>query len=239
MNRAVPSEAEKSEILSRMMRCLLFSALDRAQLNTVLQHSRIATLGDGETLFEQEQPAREFFLLESGQIKLARYSPDGNEKIIDLVSEGGTFAEAAIFAQQPVYPVTATAIAPSRVFCFDGKSYSDILRQSTDACFAIMADMSRRMHWHIAEIDRLTLHSATFRVVCYLLDQLPSTQLGVPEVRLNTPKHVIAARLSITPETLSRSFSKLSRDGLIDVHDNAITLNDIGRLRRYSQGEPL
>ena len=102
-----------------------------------------------------------------------------------------------------------------------------------------MAQMSRRLHGHIAEIDRLTLHSATFRVVCYLLDQVPSTHLGVPEVRLDTPKHVIAARLSVTPETLSRSFSKLSREGLIEVHDNAITLTDVDRLRRFAQGESL
>jgi CRP-like cAMP-binding protein len=97
--------------------------------------------------------------------------------------------------------------------------------------------MSRRLHWYIAEIDRLTLHGATFRVVCYLLDQVPSTHLGSSKIRLATPKHAIASRLSITPETLSRSFSKLSRDGLIEVHDDAITLSDVGKLRQFAQGE--
>ena len=126
-----------------------------------------------------------------------------------------------------------------RVLCFDAQTYIDILRDCTEACFAVMAQMSRRLHGHIAEIDRLTLHSATFRVVCYLLDQVPSTHLGVPEVRLDTPKHVIAAPLSVTPETLSRSFSKLSREGLIEVHDNAITLTDVDKLRRFAQGESL
>ena len=99
--------------------------------------------------------------------------------------------------------------------------------------------MSRRLHCHIAEIDRLTLHSATFRVATYLLDQLPSTQIGVSKVKLDTPKHIIAARLSITPETLSRSFAKLSREGLIKVQDNAVTLNDVEKLRRITQGEAL
>jgi CRP-like cAMP-binding protein len=218
---------------------MLFSELSDDEIDTILQHSRIVELQDGETLFEQQQPATEFFLLELGQIKLARCSPDGNEKIIDLISPGGTFAEALMFARQPVYPVNAVAITTSRVLCFDAKTYSSILHQSTDACFAVMAQMSRRLHQQIAEIDRLTLHSATFRVACYLLDQLPSTQLGVSEVRLATPKHVIAARLSVTPETLSRSFAKLSREGLIEVHDNAVILNDVGRLRQFAKGGSL
>jgi CRP-like cAMP-binding protein len=239
MSRALNSAPDKAQLLPQIRQCVLFADLDDDQVGTLLKHTRVVDLAVGETLFEQQQPARELFLLVSGQIKLARYSPDGNEKIIDLISTGNTFAEAITFARQPIYPVSASAVLPSRVLCFDSATYADMLRQSTDACFAVMAQMSRRLHWQIAEIDRLTLHSATFRVVCYLLDQVPSTQLGVPEVRLDTPKHVIAARLSITPETLSRSFSKLSREGLIEVHDNAITLSDVGKLRAYAQGESL
>jgi len=132
--------------------------------------------------------------------------------------------------------VTATALLVSRVLCFDTSTYAGILRQSTDACFAVMAQMSRRLHWQIAEIDRLTLHSATFRVVAYLLDQVPSTDFGASRVQLNTPKHVIASRLSMTPETLSRTFSKLCRDGLMEVDDNGLVLKDVGRLRHFSKG---
>ncbi len=219
----------------RLRQCVLFSGLTDAQLERVQQRSRLTELADGETLFEQQQPAHEFFLLAEGQMKLARYSIEGNEKIIDLIFPGSSFGEAIMFAHQPVYPVTAAALAPSRVVCFDARTYIDILRESTEACFAIMAQMSRRLHWQIAEIDRLTLHSAIFRVVTYLLDQVPSTQLGAPQVQLDTPKHVIAARLSVTPETLSRCFSRLTRDGLIEVKDSQVTLKDVEKLRYFTQ----
>lgn len=239
MTRSRYSEPEKSSLRTRVHECLLFADLNNEQIDIVLEHARIVDLVEGETLFEQGQPAHELFLLDRGQIKLALCSPDGNEKIIDLITSGGTFGEAIMFAKQPAYPVSATAVMNSTVFCFDAATYANILHQSTDACFAIMATMSRRLHWHIGEIDRLTLHSATFRVICYLLDQLPSTQLSASEIRLDTPKHVIAARLSITPETLSRSFSRLHKEGLIAVHDNAVTLNDVDKLRRFAQGGTL
>ena len=237
MNRPLPSSIENAGIQPFIQRCLLFSDLNDVQLDTVLRHTRVVDLSEGDILFEQQQPAHDFFMLTSGQIKLARNSADGHEKIIDLISPGHTFAEAILFSGQKVYPVTASAILDSRLLCFDIASYADILHESTDACFAVLAQMSRRLHWYISEIDRLTLHGATFRVVCYLLDHVPSTHRGSSEIRLATPKHAIASRLSITPETLSRSFSKLSREGLLEVHDDAVTLHDVGKLRRYAQGE--
>ncbi len=237
MNGVLHTPSDHTEILPFIQRCLLFSDLNESQIAIVLRHTRVVDLREGDVLFEQRQPARDFFMLTDGQIKLARNSADGHEKIIDLISPGHTFAEAILFSRQKVYPVTASAILDSRVLSFDIASYADILHESTDACFAIMAEMSRRLHWYIGEIDRLTLHSATFRVVCYLLDQVPSTHLGSSEIRLATPKHAIASRLSITPETLSRSFSRLSRDGLIEVRDDAVVLNDVGKLRQFAQGE--
>ena len=99
--------------------------------------------------------------------------------------------------------------------------------------------MSRRLHWQIAELDRLTLHNAAFRVVAYLLEQLPNTQLATAVVRLDIPKHVIASRLTITPETLSRTFATLSREGYLDMADNSVTVHDIEKLRAYGQADGL
>jgi len=222
-----------------MLKSVLFGDLEPAQLDTLLQHTRSTVLEEGQVLFEQQRPAKEIFMLQSGQVKLARISPEGQEKVIDVISPGNTFAEAIMFSGASVYPVTAAALCTSKLLCFEAATYAGILHQSTDACFAIMAQMSRRQHWLIAEIDRLTLHNATFRIVAYLLDQIPSTHFGSSEVNLNTPKHVVASRLSMTPETLSRTLSRLSRDGLIDINEHSIVLKDLGQLRDYVQGSSL
>lgn len=228
--------AEKCEQARECLsRCLLFSRLDDHQFETVLHHTRLAVLDENQRLFEQHQPAREIFLLHSGQIKLALTSPEGHEKVIDLIAPGVSFAEAVMFSGNHVYPVTATALVRSEVWGIDAATYEGILRQSTDACFAVMAQISRRLHWQIAELDRLTLHNAAFRVISYLLEQLPSTHRHASQMQLDAPKHVIASRLSITPETLSRIFSRLSREGHIDIMDNTIRINDIERLRAYLQ----
>jgi CRP-like cAMP-binding protein len=239
INRTRLSDDARYDALGLMRKSVLFGNLDDRQLDTILQHTQSVSLEEGQVLFEQERPACEIFMLESGRIKLARVSPEGHEKVIDLISPGSTFAEAIMFSRQHLYPVTASALHASQVLCFDAKTYTDILHQSTEACFAIMAQMSFRLHWQIGEIDRLTLHNATFRVVAYLLDQVPSTDRGMSRVQLNIPKHVVASRLSMTPETLSRTFSKLGRDGLIEIDENGMVLKDVGQLRHYAKGGSL
>lgn len=219
-----------------LRRCMLFSRLDEGPFEQILNNTRSVSLAENAVLFEQHQPAQEIFLLRSGQIKLALVSPDGHEKVVDLVSPGMSFAEAVMFSGSKSYPVTATALVRSEVWCVDAGTYAGILRQSTDACFAVMEQISRRLHWQIAELDRLTLHNAAFRLVAYLLDQVPSTHLHTAEVQLDIPKHVLASRLSITPETLSRTFSRLHRDGSIDIVDNTVRIHDIDRLNAYIKG---
>ena len=131
----------------------------------------------------------------------------------------------------PVYPVSAEAVFESVVWSFLCDTVLTILRESPTACFAIMANMSRRLHQHVDEIDRLTLHSATERLVSYLLSQIPRGVVESPEIHLTTPKHVIASRLAIKPETLSRILARLAEAGLVEVHGQDIVLRNIDGLR--------
>ena len=92
-------------------------------------------LDDGEALFEQGDPAKRFYLLLRGQIKLFRLSPAGNEKVVDIVVPGGTFAEALMFLEQPLCPVGAVALQASEVVSIDATDFVGMLRESIDTCF--------------------------------------------------------------------------------------------------------
>jgi CRP-like cAMP-binding protein len=70
-------------------------------------------------------------------------------------------------------------------------------------------------------------------VVQYLLKEIPSNQISATSVKLRAPKNVIAARLAITPETLSRILSKLKRDSIIEVSDKQVILHDIDWMRKF------
>lgn len=215
----------------------LFATLSPDQLLAVTRGSRPIDLGESQMLFEAGDRAERFYFVESGQIKLYRLSPDGAEKVIDLVSPGNTFAEALMFLDHPIYPVSAAALHEARVISFDSRHFLEVLRGSVETCFKIMGTMSQRLRGLIKEIDDLTLQTATTRLCGMLWRKLEKD--GSPDVDLNVPKGVLASRLSIKPETFSRILHNLSAKNLIEVQGSHIRINDVEQLRELAQLESL
>jgi len=215
-----------------LRRIYMLSALSDEQLMAVEQTTRQVQLDGGERLFSHGDPVAGFFFLLAGQIKLYRLSPEGYEKIIEIVRPGQTFAEAAMFMERrDGYPVNAEALEPSELLRFDAATIMGILKESNATCLRLMAAMSQRLRAQVNEIDQLTLHSATFRLVSYLLEEHAASRPASNEIQLTVPKSVLAARLGIQPETFSRILARLSGQGFIEVRRQSVVLNDIDKLR--------
>lgn len=211
----------------------LFERLTEAELNRVAEHGNLVELDAGETIFSQDEPCRQFYLVQRGMIKLYRTSVDGSEKVMDLVGPEQSFAEAVMFSGN--YPVHAATLEPSTLFAFDCKDFMAQLKNNVDLCFSLMSSMSRRLHGMINEIDQLTLHSGTQRLAQYLLEQVPEGVVQSPCIRLLVPKQVIASRLGIQPETFSRIMARLRCDGIIETQQETILLKDLDALRRVAE----
>lgn len=208
----------------------LFSALLDEQLDTVLRGARVQRFETGQQLFRQGDHAAQFFYVRSGTIKLYRLSARGDEKIIEVIRSGQTFAEAVMFMDEG-YPVNGEALDPSEVLSFDARSFRRLLRESADTCLRVMATMSRRLRRQVDEIDRLTLQNATCRLVSYLLHESPGSADSAAKIQLTLPKNILASQLAVQPETFSRILSRLSSKGFIDVQGQTITLQNVDGLR--------
>jgi len=218
-------------ILTKFRHIALFEGLDANQLEKVLSSSRKITLPVKNILFERDFPAKHFYLLQSGQIKLYNISTAGDEKVMEIIYPTQTFAEAIMFMPKQIYPVSAEAIVDCELYCFDMNLFRDLLENSKETCFRLLASLGKRLHARVNEINNLTLHNATYRLVVYLLGQLPDEATALSAIHLTTPKNIIAACLSIKPETFSRILLSLSKQGLIEVHGNDISLLNVDGLR--------
>jgi CRP-like cAMP-binding protein len=210
---------------------LLFARLTSEQLRRVESRAERIHLSEGAPLFEQGDEAKRFFLVLSGQIKLFRLSPDGNEKVIEIYTDGDTFAEALMFLERPRYPVCASALTESELLSLSSKDFISMLRESIDTCFLLMGDMSQRLHGLIKEIDDLSLQSGTRRVASYLLN-LAGTDADSFELEI--PKGVMASRLSLKPETFSRIIRNLHERGILTVTRRSIEIHNRGELQAIS-----
>jgi CRP/FNR family transcriptional regulator, dissimilatory nitrate respiration regulator len=209
----------------------LLATLDDAQLLRVAQASQFVTLSPGQLLFQRGEPAHRFFIVVEGQVKLCIQSRSGDEKIVEVLSPGQPFAEALMFAESPAFPVACVAIEATTVVGIPNAEYLAILRGSPDACLRLLADLSQRLHFHIREIEALALENCRNRLINHLIG-FAGVQSGAASVTLDETKRVLASRLAIKPETLSRTLRALAAEGLIRVDGRIIHIADVDALRR-------
>ena len=213
---------------SSLSRMHLFEPLNEEQMERISQAAHEIHLGSGEALFSQGEPAHRFFLVIEGMVKLFLLSREGDEKVIEVITPGNSFAEAVMFMEPAGYPVNASAVGDTRLLAFENRVFLDLLEESPALTRKLLATMSRRLHALLQEIDVLTLHNATYRFVTYLLQQ---DRRDESRVDLSVPKQLVASRLSIKPETLSRILARLRERGLVQIDGERITLLDEPGLR--------
>jgi CRP-like cAMP-binding protein len=217
------------ELLPILCGAAIFSRFTDDQLEQLARRSRLVRLDAGETLFRRGEKARALYLLISGQLKLYRASADGDEVVIDLVDPGATFAESRAFLEEPHFHLNCTALADAEVAAVDLPAFLALLNESVDTCLLLLRRLSERAERRVDDIDQLALHSGSCRVAGYLLGQLPPRR---NEYLLKVPKGVLANRLAIRAETLSRILKQLNKEGILSVHGNLVRVHSREKLQR-------
>lgn len=216
----------------------LFSALAPEDLARLAAATRERRLHKGERLFQRGDAPKGFFLVVWGQVKLAFTSAQGNEKVVEILGPLQSFGEAVMFLDQP-YPVLGEALADTLLLHIGSAAVFGLIEEDPRFARKLLAGMSIRLHTMVRDVESYALRSSTQRVIGYLLQLAegvpcaPGVGLGAVSVELPTSKQVIASRLSLTPETLSRIFHELSSMGLIEVQGKLIRIHDAARLAAH------
>ena len=218
----------------------LFRELPRADIQRIASKTLAIDAPRGTVLLRRGDPCRGFHVIVFGRIKLVLQSPQGGEKVVELMGPGQSFGEALMFIEEP-YLVTAETIDDSKLLHVDREIvFAEIDR---DPRFArrMLAGLSWRLHHLMIDVESYTLRSGTQRVIGYLLRD--GTENGGANggsnamiITLQAGKGVIASRLNLTQEHFSRILHQLMESGLIEISKREIRIPDIERLRTYESG---
>ena len=214
-----------------MFRGLSPENLSRIAAGTTLVHAE-----RGEILFQRGDPCTGFHYVAYGQVKLAIGTPAGAEKVIEILGPGRTFGEAVMFTAN-IYPVGATALADTLLVHVRSQALFAEIERDPQLARRLLAALSVRLHMMVRDVEAMTLHSASQRVIGYLA-RLEDEGGEQGAATLPAQKSLVASSLNLTPEYFSRILHDLAADGLVRVDGRRIEILDPEGLRAYgARGE--
>ena len=213
----------------------LFSDLSPDELRCVAAGTSLHRRPRGHMVFRVGDPCNEFHVVVTGQVKLFVLSPSGQEKVVELISAGQSFAEAIMFTDRP-YFLSAQTLTDALLLTVSKQAVIDEIACDHRFALRMLAGLSRRMHGMLHDIEAYALHSGLQRVIGYLLRDQALEGCEAAEactVSLPVSKATIASRLSLTPEYFSRVLRELEAQGLIEIDRRDIRILDPRRLSNY------
>lgn len=208
----------------------LFSNLPAAVFDRMTQNAQPRRLEKGRLLFQRGDPANHFFVVLDGWVKVFRDSPDGEQAVLGVFTRGDMFAEAAAFVGTG-YPASAEVVDDCRLVALESTAFIATVKSLPEAALNMLASMSRHLHALVYEVERLKTRTACERLVEFLLRRCAVTS-GPAEVDLPYDKSLIAARLGIKPESLSRLLNQL-RDQGVTTSQASVHIADVAALRNF------
>jgi CRP-like cAMP-binding protein len=217
--------------LQIITRIAVFRGLKPETVEHIIAPATAIMLRAQESLFRQGDPATAFFITISGWVKLYRITQAGEETVIHTMTKGDSFAEAVAFTGSR-YPATAEAVSDARIVRIPADHIVRCIRESPDIALAMIASTSQHLHHLVQQVEQLKAQSGVQRVAEFLATLAPNDQ-GSCVIALPYDKVLIAARLGLKPESLSRAFAKLRSVG-VEVHASHVAVSDVAKLRHLA-----
>lgn len=150
--------------------------------------------------------------------------------IVEVFEAGEPFLAPAVILNLQ-YLLTARTLDKARVLAIPSDIFREQLRQTLSLSFAVNQALSRHWRMVVTQVRDIKRHSAGRRLASYILS-LAETSGNERVMRLPTTKGVLAARLGMAPESLSRALAELEDIG-IETRGRQIIVSSMKRLRDY------
>lgn len=210
--------------MSRLSSIDLFrgAEVDGARYETRMRWRKF---GQDEVLVDYDDPSTDIYFLVSGDVRVLIRTRSGKEVILGDLRSGALFGELAALDSVP-RSANVSALTNGEA----GIMSSAVFRELVFSTPVIADRMFRLLTTRVRELDgRLMEHTVLdlrHRLYAELL-RLSSPRLGQPIERVVSPPpfhHVLAARIGCRREQVTREFTTLDQEDLIERTRGALVL---------------
>ncbi len=122
----------------------LFAALESAHLAELASKLTLRNYELGTTIFHKDDRGSTLFIIRNGQVKISAPSPEGEEVILAIMTDGDFFGELSILDLKP-RSATATAMETTSAYTLDREDFLDVVRKEPELAIETLAALSERL----------------------------------------------------------------------------------------------
>jgi CRP/FNR family transcriptional activator FtrB len=213
----------------------LFEGVQKNVVERLATQFRALQYRAGALVFNAGDTPSKLSILTRGIVELCRVDDDGDEHAVLLLAERDLLAPAASLLREPSL-LCARALTTIRILEVEAQHIRSALASSPELSFNLLRVTSGQWRMAVRSILDLTARSAPQRLGAFLL-RFIDLQGGGSSSVLPIPKRYLAARLGMTPETLSRALQTIAKNGL-HLRGRTIIVRDREQIENFCGPDP-
>lgn len=229
----------RREQIDRIHALPFFAGLERPQLDRLIHGGLLQSYPADTHLFDQGEMPDFLHVLLSGRVQLWARTRDGQETTVEVVRPVDNFILAAVLTDSD-YLMSARTLETSQLLLLPAESLRAEIVREPKLALTMLGSLAQQYRGLVRQVKDLKLRTSSQRLGCYLLRLAEEHGAGEAAGRATLPysKRVLAARLGMTPENLSRAFNRLRGYG-VTLEGSRVDIADIARLSDFCQPDAL
>jgi CRP/FNR family transcriptional regulator, cyclic AMP receptor protein len=216
-----------------LRKIVIFKDLSAKSIHLIANRIQTLTLKKGTQVICEDEVATGVFFIHAGAVKLTKQDESGNEIIVCMKQKGDVFAEACLFSKtSELYPATATTVQDGQLYFLDKGELEKGLHDYPELAVQMiqyMSDSLREMTSTLRDVALLDVYAKTVKTLERLGNKF-NTSTSRWDIEIPLTIQEFATVVGTTRESVSRVFSKLKKEGIIEMKSRKIVILDMCRL---------
>jgi CRP-like cAMP-binding protein len=209
----------------------LFGCLTTAELEQLLSHARVEAYRARHEIFRKGSPGHGLLAVLAGKVRISSLGPDGNQIVLNIMSEGDVFGEIALLDGKD-RTADAAAMTDCELLAIDRRDFVPFVRANPEVALRLLGVLCERLRHTTEQIEDVVFLDAPSRLAKRLL------QLAAPERTGNNAVVTISQRelgsmVGLSRESINKQLSAWQHDGMIKVEQGTITILNARALRQH------
>jgi CRP/FNR family transcriptional regulator len=232
---AVPASASKQG--QTLARVPIFSGLTESELGFLAPRTVSRHYSAGEMVFGEGEPCSGLFVVESGNVRIFKSSPNGREQVLSIDGPGSSIAELPVF-DGGNYPASATAIDDVTLLFVSKQDFQALCLAHPQIPLKVLRVVGARLRRLVGIIEELSFTTVRHRLASYLLrlaQKSGKRTLEGVEVSLPVTNQELAAQIGTVRELVSRNLSRLQAEGMLKIDGRTVLVFNMKALEEENE----